>query len=69
MATYKEIQSYVKDKYNTSIKTCWIADMKEYHGLNKRVAPNRISMDSKTYPCPEDKKEMITDAFKHYGML
>ncbi|QUH31138.1 RNA methyltransferase [Vallitalea guaymasensis] len=69
MATYKEIQSYVKDKYNTSIKTCWIADMKEYHGLKMRVAPNRISMDSKTYPCPEDKKEMITDAFKQYGML
>lgn len=69
MATYKEIQGYVKEKYNVSIKTCWIADMKEHHGLNKRVAPNRINEDSKVYPCSEDKKEMITDAFKHFKMI
>lgn len=69
MATYKEIQSYVKEKYAVSVKTCWIADMKENHGLKKRIAPNRISMDSKTNPCPDDKKEMITDAFKHFKMI
>jgi len=32
MATYKAIQNYIKDKYNCSIKTCWIADMKEQCG-------------------------------------
>lgn len=69
MATYKEIQGYVKDKNNTTVKTCWIADMKEYHGLDKKVASNRISIDSKVYPCPEDKKAMITDAFKHFSMI
>jgi len=69
MATYKEIQGYIKEKHSTSIKTCWIADMKEHHNLPKRTAPNRISTDSKTNPCPTDKKEIITDAFKHFKMI
>lgn len=69
MATYKEIQSYVKKKYDISVKTCWIADMKEHHGLEKRVAPNRISVNSKTNPCPSDKQEMISDAFKYFKMI
>ncbi len=69
MATYKEIQDYVKVNYNTSIKTCWIADMKESHGLSKRNAPNRKNDESKVYPCPNDKKEMITQAFKHFKMV
>lgn len=69
MATYKEIQNYIKVKYSKSVKICWIADMKEYHGLKKKVAPNRISLDSKTNPCPDNRKEMITDAFKYFDML
>lgn len=69
MATYKEIQKYVKNKYGISIKTCWIADMKEYHGLKKRIAYNRISMGSKTNPCPDNKIAMITDAFKYFKMI
>lgn len=69
MATYKKIQSYVQKKYDVSVKTCWIADMKEHHGLKKRIAPNRISLTSKTNPCPEDKKYMITDAFKNFDMI
>jgi len=66
MATDKEIQIYVKEKYKTSIKTCWISDMKEFHGLKKGVEPNRISMDSKTNSCPKEKMDMKTDTFKHF---
>lgn len=69
MATYKEIQTYVKETYGTTIKTCWIADMKEKCGLPKKIAPNRISTYSKVYPCPEDKAELIKEAFKHFGMI
>lgn len=32
MATYKEIQQYVKLKYGFTPKTCWIAHMKEMYG-------------------------------------
>jgi len=69
MATYKEIQSYIRSKYNIVVQTCWIADMKEYHGLNKRVAANRISIETKVKPCPEDKKSLITEAFRYFGMM
>lgn len=69
MATYKEIQEYVKEKYKTTIKTCWIADMKEKLGLPKRNAPNRISEDSRLYPCPVECEKYIEDAFKHFGMI
>lgn len=33
--------------------------MKEHHGFKKGIAPNSISVDSKTNPCPDDKQEMI----------
>ena len=69
MASYKEIQTFVKEKYGFSVKTCWIADMKEICGLSKGVAPNRISLDSKINPCPESKKEGILEAFEHFKMF
>ena len=43
MATYKEIQAYVKDKYGFQPKMCWIAHMKEVCGIPVKNAPNRIS--------------------------
>lgn len=69
LATYSKIQEYVKSKYGNSIKTCWIAHTKELVGIKKRIASNRIDPTKRVYPCPEDKKEMIIDAFKYYGML
>lgn len=69
MATYKEIQEFVKKKYGQSVKTCWIADMKENCGLPKRVANNRLNSYSKVNPCPEDKKLLIKEAFLHFEMI
>ena len=69
MATYKEIQAYVREKHNIGVQTCWIADMKEFHGLHKRTAHNRISLEKKVKPCPENKKVLITEAFKHFDMI
>jgi hypothetical protein len=65
IVTYKEIQAYVKDKYGCSVKTCWIAHAKELAGLPVKSAPNRISKDFRTNPCPDDKKEIILDAFRY----
>ena len=36
MATYKQIQEYVRDKYGYSPKTCWIAHMKDVCGLQNQ---------------------------------
>ena len=69
MATYKEIQSYIRHRYSVTVKTCWIADMKEECGLPLRTAPNRASMERRLHPCPDAKKGMIIDAFRHFGMI
>lgn len=41
MATYKDIQSYIKLNYDCTVKTCWIAHMKSICGLPVRQAYNR----------------------------
>lgn len=69
MATYKAIQNYIKDKYNCSVKTCWIADMKEKSGIITRTAPNRISEAERVYPCPAKYEDMILDAFRFFKMI
>ena len=69
MATYKEIQAYVKETYGFLPKTCWIAHMKELCGLPVKVAPNRYSLDKREKPCPADKQDALVNAFRHVGML
>jgi hypothetical protein len=62
MATYKEIQIYVKNKHGFTPKTCWIAHVKEICGLTKR------RLEERRYPCPPERIENIKDAFKHFKM-
>jgi len=69
MATYKKIQEYIKKKYGFTVKTCWIAHVKEMCGLNPRIAANRYSLRSRENPCPADKIEPIKDTFKHFSMI
>jgi len=59
MATYKEIQDYVKQKNGFQPKTCWIAHMKELCGLNVKVAHNIHFLEKREKPCPADKQEAI----------
>ena len=64
MTTYKEIQGYVKNRYGFEPKTCWIAHVKEIHGLNLRKRSKERSN-----PCPHDKIECIEDALRHFKMI
>lgn len=68
MATYKEIQDWVKLHYGFTPKTCWIAHVKSLSGLPMRKAPNRIG-DDRVAPCPPEKREAIRAALVHYKML
>jgi hypothetical protein len=68
MATYEEIQQYVKANYGFKPKTCWIADVKEQCGIQRREAWNRQGLE-RTNPCPVTKIECIKDAFRHFGMI
>ena len=69
MATYKQIQNYIKYKYGYTVKTCWIAHVKEMSGLDVKVSPRRIDVNKRQVPCPEDKVESIKYAFRHFGMI
>ena len=69
MATYKAIQEAVKHKHQKSIKTCWIAHVKELNGFSLRNAPNRISPGQREYPCPDWARSMIEDAKRKLGDL
>jgi hypothetical protein len=69
MATYKEIQEYVEERYGQPIKTCWIAHVKEICGFHPKQAPNRLSPDERKYPCPDAIQPLIKDALGHFGMI
>lgn len=66
---YKKIIAYTKETYGCMVKTCWIADMKERHGLPVRKASNRIDPNVRTNPCPDKYAEIISDAFRHFNMI
>lgn len=67
LATYKQVQEYVAEKYAVTIKTCWIADVKDTHGLVKRPAPNREG--ERKNPCPLKYWDMIEDALRYFELI
>ena len=68
MATYKEIQDYVKAKHGFVPKTCWIADIKNQHGIPMRKAPNRQG-EQRVHPCPSEKRSVITQSLRELGVI
>jgi hypothetical protein len=69
MATYREIQNWIKSRYGFSCKTCWIAHMKEVCGLPVKISHRRYSPDKRLHPCPESKQEAVREAFKYFGLI
>ena len=67
MATYPEIQGWVKAEYGFVPKTCWIAHCKELAGLSVARTPNRLGK-SREDPCPEAKRPAVMHAFRHFKM-
>jgi hypothetical protein len=68
MATYNEIQQWIIKKYGYTVKSCWIADVKEKCGLPMRVSPNRKGKN-RLHPCPQNRIKPIKDAFWHFRMI
>jgi len=68
MATYNEIQQWIKKKYGYTEKSCWIADIKSQCGLPMRTAHNRKGKNRR-YPCPQNRIKPIKDAFRHFRMI
>jgi hypothetical protein len=68
MATYREIQALVCREHGFTVKTCWIAHVKELVGIQTRTAPNRHG-PARVHPCPPDKRASIEEAMRKLGML
>lgn len=69
MATYKQIQEDIRNREGCSVKTCWIAHVKELNGLKPRKAPNRISNAKRQQPCPDEMRPMIEASMHRFGMI
>lgn len=61
MATYIQIQEYVKSNYWYDPKTCWIAHAKELSGIPVQRSHNRIG--ARQYPVPKNKLHSIQKLF------
>lgn len=68
MATYKQIQDYVKQKHGYVPKICWIAHMKELSGLHPEISPRRYSSNARVHPCPIEKQDAIKESFQYFKM-
>lgn len=69
MVTYREIQNYIKNKYGYSVKSCWIAHVKEMCGLDVKVSPRRTDINKRKVLCPEGKVKPIKEAFRYFGII
>jgi hypothetical protein len=69
MATYKQIQEDVLAHCKRSVKSCWIAHVKELNGLSVRLAPNRRSTTTRMVPCPDEIRPLIEQSMLRLGML
>ena len=69
-ATYKQIQTYVLEKFRFKVSTLYIAQVKKEHGLEVRKHYNIPKNENKKVPqFPIEKEEAILDALKHFKML
>jgi hypothetical protein len=64
---YQKIQEWIKSHYGKTVKTCWIAHVKELNGLPMRQAPNRKGR--RKYPCPNEARPLIEEAMRDLGVL
>ena len=69
MATYSQIQEDIRIRHSVSVKTCWIAHVKELNGVPLRVAPNRKRLDARVAPCPESIRPIIEESMRRFGMI
>lgn len=69
MATYREIQKDVKTYTEKSVKTCWIAHVKELNGLPVNIAKNRACLSERKNHCPPDIRLLIEASMRRLGVL
>lgn len=68
-ATYAEIKAWIKEQYNVSVSSLYIAQCKDECGFEKRQNYNTGAEGHKVPNCPAEKRELIMKAFKHFKMI
>ena len=68
-ATYAEIKKWIKEQYNVSVSSLYIAQCKDACGFEKRENFNTGIEGHKVPNCPAEKRELIMKAFKHFKMI
>lgn len=69
-ATYKEIMSFVEEKYGFKVSALYIAGVKDELGLEKQFSYEDNGMAAKKRPnCPKEKHDAIVDALVHLGII
>lgn len=66
MATYKQIQEYIKANHQITAQSCWIAHIKSEHGIVMRSNRNGTK---RVKPCPDRHREKVEDAMRHFKMI
>ena len=68
MATYEDIQTFVRRRWGFTVASCSIAHVKALNGLAVRRAPNRIGRGRyRANPCPSEHKPAIERALRHFA--
>lgn len=68
MTTYCRIQDWVKKNCGFTVKTCWIAHVKELSGLPVKRTHNRRGAN-RLPPCPPEKIKPIRKALQYFEMI
>lgn len=69
-ATYKEIMSFVEEKYGFKVSALYIAGVKDELGLEKQFSYEDNGMAAKRRPnCPKEKRDAIVEALVHFGII
>ena len=69
-ATYQKIKDYVKDKYGVNVHTSYIAQVKRMCGLDMGENYNKSKKENpEVKQCPQEKKEYIKDALRHFRLI
>lgn len=69
-ATYEEIKSFVLEKHGLKVTNLYIAQVKRECGIMEKENYNLPKNEDGRVPqCPEDKRQAIKAAFRHFKMI
>ncbi|MCY1161813.1 hypothetical protein D9M71_18730 [compost metagenome] len=66
MATYRQIQEFIKTKHEITAQSCWIAHVKSEYGIS--MQSNRQGKE-RVKPCPDKHREKVEEALRYFQMI